>query len=408
MSANATNVQSPNVASHAQSHATNEAASPDVDSQVQDASAMNKRKRLPKIILAIFLVLAVLGIIYYFLVYRFYESTDNAYLKADVTWVSPRVAGEITQLNVKNNQEVKAGQVLMKLDDRDTQARYEQAQAITQLKEAALGVQQQNAASQDAVILEAQAGLDQAYAGLKQAQAGVNQAQAEVARTQKDAARYNALLREGVTTRQRVESVQAQYQSAQAQYQSAQAQYQAAQAQVKRAEAGIAGAKAQFGSIQASREQLVADVNSAKANVNLIGVDASSAQVVAPVSGTIGDLAVRLGSRVNPQTRLLAIVPLKKTFVEANFKETQITDMHVGQKVTVELDAYPDHEFTGHIDSFSPASGAEFSLMPPENATGNFNKVVQRVPVKILLDRKSGDPVLRPGLSATVKVDLRT
>ena len=400
MSANATNVQSPNVASHAQSHATNEEASPDVDLQAQDASAMNKRKRLPKIILAIFLVLAVLGIIYYFLVYRFYESTDNAYLKADVTWVSPRVAGEITQLNIKNNQEVKAGQVLMKLDDRDTQARYEQAQAITQLKEAALSVQQQNAASQDAVILEAQAGLDQAYAGLKQAQAGVNQAQAEVARTQKDAARYNALLREGVTTNQRVESVQAQYQSAQA-------QYQAAQAQVKRAEAGIAGAKAQFGSIQASREQLVADVNSAKANVNLIGVDASSAQVVAPVSGTIGDLAVRLGSRVNPQTRLLAIVPLEKTFVEANFKETQITDMHVGQKVTVELDAYPDHEFTGHIDSFSPASGAEFSLMPPENATGNFNKVVQRVPVKILLDRKSGDPVLRPGLSATVKVDLR-
>lgn len=408
MSADATNIQSPNVAGHVQSNMTDEAVRSEADFQTQDASAMNKRKRLPKIILAIFLILAILGVIYYFLVYRFYESTDNAYLKADVTWVSPRVSGEITQLYIKNNQEVKAGQVLMKLDDRDTQARYQQASAITALKEAALGVQQQNAASQDAVILEAQAELDQAYAGLKQAQAGVNQAQAEVARTQKDAARYNALLSEGVTTRQRVESVQAQYQSAQAQYQSAQAQYQSAQAQVKRAEAGIAGAKAQFGSIQASRQQLLADINSAKANVNLIGVDASSAQVVAPVAGTIGDLAVRLGSRVNPQTRLLAIVPLEKTFVEANFKETQITDMHVGQKVTVELDAYPDHQFSGQIDSFSPASGAEFSLMPPENATGNFNKVVQRVPVKILLNRKAGDPVLRPGLSATVKVDLRT
>lgn len=380
MSANAPNVQSPKAVNNAQSSTTDEAVSADDDSRNQDAAAMNKRKRLPKIILAIFLVLAVLGLIYYFLVYRFYESTDNAYLKADVTWVSPRVSGEIIQLNVKSNQEVKAGQVLMKLDDRDTQARYEQANAITALKAAALDVQRQNIAGQQAMIAEAQAGLEAANA--------------EMNRLKKDYDRYQQLLREGVTTRQRMETVQSQYLSA--------------LAQVKRAQAGVAAAQAQLGGVQASREQLVADVNSAKANVNLIGVDASSAQVVAPVSGTIGDLAVRLGSRVNPQTRLLAIVPLEKTFVEANFKETQITEMHVGQKVTVELDAYPEHEFTGHIDSFSPASGAEFSLMPPENATGNFNKVVQRVPVKILLDRKAGDPVLRPGLSATVKVDLRT
>lgn len=380
MSANAPNVQSPKAVNNAQSSTTDEAVSADDDSRNQDAAAMNKRKRLPKIILAIFLVLAVLGLIYYFLVYRFYESTDNAYLKADVTWVSPRVSGEIIQLNVKSNQEVKAGQVLMKLDDRDTQARYEQANAITALKAAALDVQRQNIAGQQAMIAEAQAGLEAANA--------------EMNRLKKDYDRYQQLLREGVTTRQRMETVQSQYLSA--------------LAQVKRAQAGVAAAQAQLGGVQASREQLVADVNSAKANVNLIGVDASSAQVVAPVSGTIGDLAVRLGSRVNPQTRLLAIVPLEKTFVEANFKETQITEMHVGQKVTVELDAYPEYEFTGHIDSFSPASGAEFSLMPPENATGNFNKVVQRVPVKILLDRKAGDPVLRPGLSATVKVDLRT
>ena len=318
--------------------------------------------------------------IYYFLVYRFYESTDNAYLKADVTWVSPRVAGEITRLDVKNNQAVKAGQVLMQLDDRDTQARYQQASAITQLKEAALDVQRQNIAGQQAMIAEAQAGLEAANA--------------EMSRLKKDYNRYQQLLSEGVTTRQRLETVQSQYLSA--------------VAQVKRAQANVAAAQAQLAGIQAGREQLVADVNSAKANVNLIGVDASSAKVVAPVDGTIGDLAVRLGSRVSPQTRLLAIVPLEKTFVEANFKETQITQMHVGQQVTVELDAYPDHEFTGHIDSFSPASGAEFSLMPPENATGNFNKVVQRIPVKVVLNRKAGDPVLRPGLSATVKVDLRT
>lgn len=379
MSANAPN-QSAHLSNNAENQAENQAKDQAELPIEPEATAVGKKKSLPKLILAIFLILAVIAVIYYFLVYRFYESTDNAYLKADVTWVSPRVAGEITRLDVKNNQAVKAGQVLMQLDDRDTQARYQQASAITQLKEAALDVQRQNIAGQQAMIAEAQAGLEAANA--------------EMSRLKKDYNRYQQLLSESVTTHQRLETVQSQYLSA--------------VAQVKRAQASVAAAQAQLAGIQAGREQLVADVNSAKANVNLIGVDASSAQVVAPVDGTIGDLAVRLGSRVSPQTRLLAIVPLEKTFVEANFKETQITQMHVGQQVTVELDAYPDHEFTGHIDSFSPASGAEFSLMPPENATGNFNKVVQRIPVKVVLNRKAGDPVLRPGLSATVKVDLRT
>ena len=339
-----------------------------------------QRRVLPKVILAAVLLVAIAGAVYYLLVARFFESTDDAYAKADVTWVSPRVSGEITQLLIKNNQQVQAGQVLLTLDDRDTRARYEQAEAITRLKEASLGVQKQNALGQQAMISQAQAGLDAANA--------------EMARLQKDYQRYQQLLAEGVTTRQRVETVQSQYLSA--------------VAQVKSASANVEAAKAQLAGIQASREQMLADVNSAQANTRLIGVDASSASVVAPVSGTIGSLSIRLGSRVSPQTRMLAIVPLEKTFVEANFKETQITKMRVGQKVHLKFDAYPDVDFVGHIDSFSPASGAEFSLMPPENATGNFNKVVQRVPVKILLDRKVGDPVIRPGLSAEVKVDLRS
>ena len=352
----------------------------DTEPASEDNPVVNKKKYLPKMIMAVFLVLAVLGMIYYFTVYRYFESTENAYLKADVTWVSPRVSGEITQLDVKNNQQVTAGQVLMTLDDRDTKARYAQATAITELKQAALGIQRQNIAGQQAMIAEANAILDAANA--------------DMSRLKKDYDRYQQLLREGVTTRQRLESVQSQYLTA--------------VAQVKRAQAGVSAAQAQLGGIEASREQLIADVNSAKANVNLIGVDADSAQVIAPVSGTVGNLGVRLGSRVNSQTHLLAIVPLDKTFVQANFKETQITQMRVGQRVSIKLDAYPDYEFTGRIDSFSPASGAEFSLLPPENATGNFNKVVQRIPIKILIDHKAGQPVLRPGLSAVVKVDLRT
>lgn len=380
MSANTTHGQSTDLPQQTTGMSEEKSNLADTEPASEHNPAVNKKKYLPKIILAVFLSLIVLGIIYYFMVYRYFESTENAYLKADVTWVSPRVSGEITQLDVKNNQQVKAGQVLMKLDDRDTKARYAQATALTELKQAALGVQRQNIAGQQAMIAEANAGLDAANA--------------EMSRLKKDYDRYQQLLREGVTTKQRLETVQSQYLSA--------------VAQVKRAQAGVSAAQAQLGGIEASREQLVADVNSAKANVNIIGVDADSAQVVAPVSGTVGNLGVRLGSRVNSQTHLLAIVPLDKTFVQANFKETQITKMRVGQRVTIHLDAYPDYELTGHIDSFSPASGAEFSLLPPENATGNFNKVVQRLPVKILIDHKAGQPVLRPGLSAVVKVDLRT
>ncbi len=347
---------------------------------IQTEEAPKQRRVLPKIILGVFVLIGICGAIYYVLVARFFESTDNAYAKADVTWVSPRVSGEITQLLVQNNQQVKAGQLLLKLDDRDTLARYQQAEALTRVKQASLGMQKQNVLGQQAMIVEAQAGLEAANA--------------EMMRLKKDYSRYQQLLSEGVTTRQHVETVQSQYLSA--------------VAQVKSAQASVEAAKAQLGSVEASREQMLADVNSAEANVRLVGVDASSAEVVAPVSGTIGNLGVRLGNRVSSQTRLMAIVPLERTFVEANFKETQITQMHAGQKVHIKFDAYPDVDFTGHIDSFSPASGAEFSLMPPENATGNFNKVVQRVPVKVLIDRKAGDPVIRPGLSAEVKVDLRT
>ncbi len=344
------------------------------------ATAPKKSKALPLIVLMIFAGLIVAGLVYYFTVYRYFESTDNAYVKAEVTWVMPRVPGEVVALNVKANQQVKAGEVLMKLDDRDTQARYQQAQAIVSLKSASLDVQAQNVRAQEAAVAEAQAGL--------------RAAQAEVSRIQKDYQRYQSLLKDGVTTRQRVEAVQSQYLNA--------------QAQVERANAAISAAQAQLSAVRASREQMLADVKSAEANVSLVGVDSTSATVTAPVAGTIGSLGVRLGSRVTPQTRLLAIVPLQTAYVEANFKETQIGKMRAGQKVELEFDAYPGKVFHGHIDSFAPASGAEFSLMPPDNATGNFNKVVQRLPVKILIDDLQDRQSLRPGLSVSAKVDLRS
>jgi membrane fusion protein (multidrug efflux system) len=353
-----------------------ESKSPAADPQTES----KQQKLFPRLVmLGIFVALIVSGI-YYFTVYRYFQSTDNAYVKADVTWVIPRVSGEITSLLVNDNQVVKAGQVLMKLDDRDTQARYAQAEAMVGVKEAALGVQKQNEIAAQAAIAQAKAGLDAANA--------------EVIRLKKDFNRYQTLLNDGVTTRQRLETVQAQYSSAIAQQASAQAV--------------VASAIAQASSVRASRAQMNADLKSSEANVQLVGVDTSSAEVIAPISGTVGSFAVRLGSRVNPQTRMMAIVPLDDAYVEANFKETQIGKMKVGQKVKLTFDAYQGQTFHGHIQSFAPASGATFSLMPPDNATGNFNKVVQRIPVRIVLDDMPDRQKLRPGLSVTAVVDLRS
>ncbi len=342
--------------------------------------AQKPKKLIPRLVMLAIVIAMIAGAIYYFTVFRYFQKTDNAYVKADVTWVVPRVSGEITSLLVNDNQVVKAGQVLMKLDDRDAQARYAQAEAMVGVKESALGVQQQNEIAAQASIAQAKAGLDAANA--------------EVIRLKKDFDRYQTLLNDGVTTRQRLETVQAQYSSAMAQQASARA--------------AVASATAQAASVHAGRAQMNADLKSSQANVQLVGVDTSSAEVIAPISGTVGSFAVRLGSRVNPQSRMMAIVPINDAYVEANFKETQIGQMKVGQKVKLKFDAYQDQVFHGHIQSFSPASGATFSLMPPDNATGNFNKVVQRIPVRIVIDDMPDRQKLRPGLSVTAEVDIRS
>ncbi|WP_255342733.1 HlyD family secretion protein, partial [Acinetobacter baumannii] len=331
-------------------------------------------------IFSVLLLFLVAGILYYFFVYRFYQSTDNAYVQADVTWVMPKISGEVMELLINDNQFVKKGETLAVLDHRDYQARYDQARSVVSLKEAALGVQQQNEKSARSSIIEANS--------------GVVAAQADLARLKKEFERYQDLLKDGVITRQNFEGIQSQYLTA--------------QAQLSKAQAAVNAAEAQLGSLQASRAQLLADIQSANANLNLYQVDLASSKVVSPVSGKIGSLAIQKGSRVSPQTRLMAIIPENSLYVQANFKETQIEKMHIGQKVKLKLDAYPSLNFTGKIESFSPASGATFSLMPPDNATGNFNKVVQRIPVRIAIDSSPHIDLIKPGMSVSATVDLRT
>ena len=183
--------------------------------------------------------------------------------------------------------------------------------------------------------------------------------------------------------------------------------YQSAVANSQRSQASISAAQAQQGSVGTTRGQAVAELEAAKANLKLAELDLASTAVYAPISGVVGDLSARLGSRVSAGGRLLAIVPLDSVFVEANFKETQVTKMAVGQVAEIKIDAYPQQVFTGHIQSISPASGAEFALLPPDNATGNFNKIVQRLAIKVILDQANKQQLLRPGMSAEVTVSLQ-
>lgn len=336
-------------------------------------------KKLPFIIIGLLLMVAIgLGVRWY--VYgRFHESTDNAYVRADTTFITPRVGGEVVALLVKNNQAVKAGDVLLKIDHADYQAKVANAKAVVAMREAALLTNDQQDNTQSAFVAEAQANYQAA--------------KAEENRLLQDLQRAKTLVQEGVATKQRLDNATALYQSA--------------QANTQRTQAAINAAQAQKGTVGTGREQALAELDAAKAALTLAELDLAATEIRAPIDGVVGDLAARLGSRVAAGNRLLAIVPVANVFVEANFKETQLTKMHIGQEAEIKIDAYGRQAFTGHVDSISPASGAEFALLPPDNATGNFNKIVQRLSVKVLLDKGNELLVLRPGMSAEVTVNLR-
>lgn len=351
----------------------------DIEVEFEREPKLHSRKKISWFVFSVLILLSIIGVIYYFLVYRYYQSTENAYVQADVTWVMPRVAGEVIELSIRDNQLVKKGESLLVLDQRDYQARYDQAKSVVALKQAALAVQEKNEIS-------AQSSIDETNSG-------VAAAQAELSRSKKDYVRYQALFKDGVVTRQNFEGIQSQY--------------LAAQAQLNRSHAALHASQAQLGSVHATRAQMLADIQNANAALALYQIDLTSSTVLSPVAGKVGSLSIQQGSRVTPQTRLMAIIPENSIYILANFKETQIENMQIGQPVSLKLDAYPSLRFTGVIQSFSPASGATFSMLPPDNSSGNFNKVVQRIPVRIRVDPQAHRELMKPGMSVKATVDIR-
>lgn len=312
---------------------------------------------------------------------RFTISTDDAYVQADITILSAKVSGYVSSVAVSNNQSVKAGDVIAKIDEGDYRLALQSAKDKLATQQSAI----------ERIGKQAEAACAQAA----QADAQIAAAQAEAERAEADYARQQQLSRSDYTSRATLETAKAARDRTEANVKSAQAASAAARANVD-----VLGAQ------QAEGRRVAAELQMA---VEKAERDLSFTEIRAPVDGVIGNKAVEVGTFVQPGARLAALVPLTSVHVDANFKETQLSSLHAGQKVHIAVDAFPDTDIVGTVESVSPASGAVFSLLPPENATGNFTKIVQRVPVRVTVDQDVAQKgLLRPGLSVVVKVDTRT
>ena len=317
---------------------------------------------------------------YWWTVGRFVESTDDAYAGGNITAVSPHIAGFVAEILVADNQNVEGGQLLIRLDGRDFQAAFDHAQAVADERQATL------------VALEAKYLLQQATIGQVEADLGVKTAAAGFAR--QDEIRYRTLASTPGGTRQNAERAFASDQEAQSAVKSAQAALTAARQQLTVLSAEIAAAGA-------SVAQAKADLETARLNLGYT-------EIRSPIDGYVGNRAAQVGAYVASGSYLLSIIPAQGLWVDANFKEDQLARMRPGQPATVAADVRPDKIFRGHVLSLAPGTGAIFSVIPPENATGNFTKIVQRVPVRIALDDGGAQlGELRPGLSTVVSVDTR-
>jgi membrane fusion protein (multidrug efflux system) len=326
-------------------------------------------------------VLLIAWLIYHLLVGRYLQETNDAYLQADSVAVAPRVNGYVTAVHVQDHAWVKAGQPLLQIDDRTYRAQLEQAQAAVALRQAD--------------ILAAQAALAGYHAQLAQSRTQVSAAAAQLKFANAEVARFAPLAASGADTHEHQEQLHQQRDQAQA-------QYDAALAQVTTAQSQIAAGEAQL-------EQAQAGLKQAQANVDQAQVAVEDTRLSAAIDGRVGDKTVQVGQFLSAGMRTMTIVPIHALYLTANYKETQVGLMREGQPVEIEVDALPDASLRGRVDSLSPGTGAQFALLPPENATGNFTKVVQRVPVRIRVEAgPEARKVLVPGMSVTATVDTRS
>jgi len=360
------------------------------------------------------------------------QETDDAYLRADLTPLSTKVAGLVATVAVSDYQPVKSGDLLVQLRDDDFRAQVQQAEAAVVAGEDALISNQRQKELQDARIVQAdegiraaeadiaaaEAGIDAAKSAIANARSGIDAAKADVERTGSERRRQEALIATESATRQKLEQVVADEQRFRAQLASREADVTSATAQLASRQADLGRAHAKLGSTRAefeaqkrqrdvldSQELLLhADLNSKRASLSLAQTNLGYTRIIAPESGIVSERKVRPGQLVSPGTQVISLVQ-SKVWVQANYRETQVRHFHAGDPAEIRVDAFPGVIFRGKVDHLAPASGSQFALLPPDNATGNFTKIVQRVPVKIVFDADQATvDRLRPGLSVIATV----
>ena len=313
----------------------------------------------------------------YWTVGRFSVSTDDAYVKADNTTIAPKVSGYLNQVLAGDNQHVKSGQVLARIDDRDFKVALDQARA--------------DVAAADAAVESKRAQLDVQQGTIDAAQATLDVDIAAQVFTSQENKRYTDLEKTGYGSVQNA--------------QNARARDNTQIAAIARDKANLLSAQKQVELLKAEIAQTVAADTRAKAQQRQAELNLSYTTIVAPIDGVVGNRTLRVGQFVQAGTQLMSLVPSNGAYVIANFKETQLGHVRAGQPVDIEVDMFPGKRVHGHVDSLAPASGQEFALLPPDNATGNFTKIVQRIPVKIVLDGHDAD--LRPGMSVTPSIQTK-
>jgi membrane fusion protein (multidrug efflux system) len=334
---------------------------------------------------------------------RVEQTTNDAYVRGDLTPLSTKVSGLVREVAVNDYQSVHKGDLLVQLDDDDYKAQVAQAAAGVEAAKAALENNRRQRELQDAKIDRALAGIDQASAQIAAAQAGKEAVQADVVRTRAERDRQEALIKTNSTTTQKVETAVAD----EGRFSALAASRDADLAQAKtvlRSNESAAEAERRGKAVLESQEtQLVADLHAKEAALTVAQVNLGYTRIGAPADGAVGERQVRTGQLVAPGTQVMTFVESIR-WVAANFRETQLTNIKVGDPVEIRVDVYPDRAIKGRVVEIAPASGSQFALLPPDNATGNFTKVVQRVPVKIALDDSDLTRQLRPGLSAVVTI----
>jgi membrane fusion protein (multidrug efflux system) len=422
--------QTPPAAPPPQSESRSESRTQPLPSSERDFRTRPSRTASPGFRIAVVIAVIVLLVVGIF-VYRYatsYESTDDAQVDGHINSISARITGHVIKLNVQDNQYVEAGTVLVEIDPADyevayarAKAEFEDAQATASAAGVNVPITSVSTASQvsatEADAASARAGIASAKKQFEAAKAQLDQAEANNVKAQNDLVRYKQLVDKQEISLQQYDQVVAAARAGAAAVEAARASADSAQSQVTQAQDKLLQAEANWRNAQTAPQQMqatrsraasaLAQAQQKKADLDQAQLNLQYTKIVAPVAGVISDRTVEVGQNVSPGQELLKVIPLNDVWITADYKETQLRDMKVGQPVDVEVDAN-GKTYKGKVDSIAGASGARFSLLPPENATGNYVKVVQRVPVKIVLDPgENSDHYLRPGMSVNPKVWIR-